>query len=68
VLFSGSSVRARFTLIELILIMALLVIITSIALPTMSKFIRGRALDAEARRMFALMHAAQSRAVPRECQ
>jgi len=61
--FSGSSVRRAFTLIELILIMALLVIITSIALPTMSKFIRGRALDAEARRKFALMHAAQSRAV-----
>jgi type II secretion system protein H len=52
-----------FTLIELILVMALLVIIASIALPRMSGFIRGRALDSEARRMAALMHAAQSRAV-----
>jgi type II secretion system protein H len=52
-----------FTLIELILVLALLVIITSIAAPAMSKFIRGRALDSEARRLIALMHAAQSRAV-----
>ena len=55
--------RCAFTLIELILVMALLVIITSIALPRMSGFVRGRALDSEARRMVALMHAAQSRAV-----
>lgn len=52
-----------FTLIELILVLALLVIITSIAAPAMSKFIRGRALDSEARRLAAIMHAAQSRAV-----
>jgi type II secretion system protein H len=52
-----------FTLIELILVLALLVIITSIAVPAMSRFIRGRALDSEARRMSALLHAAQSRAV-----
>jgi type II secretion system protein H len=57
------STRSAFTLIELILIMALLVIITSVALPTMSKFVRGRALDSEARRLMSLMHAAQSRAV-----
>jgi type II secretion system protein H len=58
-----SSFTSGFTLIELILVLALLVIITSIAAPAMSKFIRGRALDTEARRMVALMHAAQSRAV-----
>jgi type II secretion system protein H len=52
-----------FTLIELILVLALLVVITSIAAPAMSRFIRGRALDTEARRLVALMHAAQSRAV-----
>jgi type II secretion system protein H len=55
--------KSGFTLIELILVLALLVIITSIAVPTMSRFIRGRALDSEAQRMMALMHAAQSRAV-----
>jgi len=52
-----------FTLIELILVLALLVVITSLAAPAMSNFIRGRALDAEARRLMALMHAGQSRAV-----
>jgi len=55
--------RRAFTLIELILVLALLVIITSIAVPAMSKFIRGRALDSEARRLLALLHAGQSRAV-----
>ena len=52
-----------FTLIELILVLALLVVITSIAAPAMARFIRGRALDSEARRFAALIHAAQSRAV-----
>ena len=55
--------RRAFTLIDWILILALLVVITSIAVPAMARFIRGRALDTEARRMVALMHAAQSRAV-----
>jgi type II secretion system protein H len=59
---SGRRGRA-FTLIELILVLALLVIITSLAAPAMSNFIRGRALDSEARRLLALMHAGQSRAV-----
>ena len=54
---------AAFTLIELILVLALLVVITSLAAPAMANFIRGRALDSEARRLFALMHAGQSRAV-----
>ena len=47
----------------MILVLALLVIITSIAAPAMARFIRGRALGSEARRVVALMHAAQSRAV-----
>jgi type II secretion system protein H len=55
--------HSAFTLIELILILALLVIITSLAAPATANFIRARALDSEARRLFALMHAAQSRAV-----
>ena len=52
-----------FTLVELLLVLALLVVITSLVAPAMSNFIRGRALDSEARRLFALMHAGQSRAV-----
>ena len=55
--------RRAFTLIELVLVLALLVVITSLAAPGMANFIRGRALDSEARRLFSLMHAAQSRAV-----
>jgi Tfp pilus assembly protein FimT len=47
----------------MILVLALLVIVTSLAAPAMARFIRGRALDSEARRLSALMHAAQSRAV-----
>jgi type II secretion system protein H len=52
-----------FTLIELILVMSLLVVAVSITVPHMSGFIRGRALDSEARRIAAVMHAAQARAV-----
>ena len=55
--------HAAFTLIELVLVLALLVVITSLAAPAMARFIRGRALDSESRRLFALTHAAQSRAV-----
>jgi type II secretion system protein H len=61
--FSDSTKKCAFTLIELILVLALLVIITSLAAPAMATFIRGRALDSEARRLVALMHAGQSRAV-----
>ena len=59
----NNSPRCAFTLIELILVLALLVVITSLTAPAMARFIRGRALDTEARRMVALMHLAQSRAV-----
>ena len=52
-----------FTLIELLLVLALLVVITSLVAPAMANFVRGRALDSEARRLQALMHAGQSRAV-----
>src|SRR5215469_632208 len=58
-----SSFCNGFTLIELILVLSLLVIVTSLTAPAMSRFIRGRALDTEARRLVAAMHAAQSRAV-----
>ena len=47
----------------MIFVLVLLVIITSIAAPAMSNFFRGRAMDSEAQRLIALMHAGQSRAV-----
>jgi Tfp pilus assembly protein FimT len=50
-------------LVELILVLALLIVITSIVAPAMQNFIRGRALDSESRRMVALIDAGQSRAV-----
>jgi type II secretion system protein H len=52
-----------FTLVELILVMVLLVIAVSLVAPKMSSFMRGRALDSEARRVLAMTHAAQARAV-----
>jgi type II secretion system protein H len=52
-----------FTLVELLLVLTLLVVITSLVVPAMSNFIRARAVDSETRRLFALMHAGQSRAV-----
>lgn len=55
--------RCAFTLVELILVLALIAVAVSIVAPRMSNFVRGRALDSEARRMMALMHAGQARAV-----
>lgn len=62
-LFARRAARCGFTLIELILVLALLVIIVSMTIPHLSGFIKGRALDSEAQRMMSLMHMAQSRAV-----
>jgi prepilin-type N-terminal cleavage/methylation domain-containing protein len=52
-----------FTLIELILVMALLTIVISLTAPSLSRFFRGRTLDSEARRLLALTRSGQSRAV-----
>ena len=52
-----------FTLIELILVMAMLVIMLSVTAPTMTRFFRGRTLDSEAKRFLALTRYGQSRAV-----
>jgi type II secretion system protein H len=52
-----------FTLIELILVLALLAIATSLVAPSLSNFFRGRALDSEARQLLSLTHAGQSRAI-----
>ena len=52
-----------FTLIEMILVLALLVIAVSFVAPHLSGFFRGRTLNSEGRQVIALMHQAQSRAV-----
>src|SRR5215471_2243590 len=52
-----------FTLIELILVMAIVVVAISITAPKLANFFRGRTLDSEARRLLALTHSGQSRAV-----
>ncbi len=55
--------RSGLTLIELILVMALLAVVFAIAAPSLSRFFRGRSLDLEARRFLALTRYGQSRAV-----
>lgn len=61
---SGANPTKRgFTLIELILVMAVLIIAVSLVTPTLSKFFEGRTLDSEVRRFVALTHYGQSRAV-----
>ena len=52
-----------FTLIELILVMALLVIVIATVAPSLSGFFHGRNLDSEARRFLGLTRYGQSRAV-----
>jgi type II secretion system protein H len=56
-------VTRAFTLVELLLVMSVIVMVFSIALPTLASFFRGRTLDSEARRLVALTHSGQSRAV-----
>jgi prepilin-type N-terminal cleavage/methylation domain-containing protein len=52
-----------FTLVELILVMALLLIVFGVALPSLKGFFRGQDLNSEARRFLSLMRYGQSRAV-----
>lgn len=52
-----------FSLIELVLVLALLVIAVSIVSPRISGFIRGRSLHTETHRMLAAVRNGQSRAV-----
>ena len=54
---------AAFTLIELILVMAILIMAVSLTAPTLSHFFRGRTLNSEARQLLALTRNGQSRAV-----
>ena len=54
---------SAFTLIELILVMALLAIVLAISAPSLSRFFKSRSLESEAGRFLALTRHAQSRAV-----
>lgn len=60
---SSRAIRHGFTLIELILVMALLVVAVSLVAPHLGGFFRGRTLNSEGRQILALMHDGQSRAV-----
>jgi type II secretion system protein H len=55
--------QCAFTLVEMILVMVLLVVAVSIIAPNLGGFMRARALDSEARRLFAMVNAAKARAV-----
>ncbi len=52
-----------FTLIELILVMAILTVAAALVTPAMSSFFRGRTQEAEAQRLLSLTHYGQNRAV-----
>lgn len=58
-----SSRDRAFTLVELLLVMSILVVVIAVAMPSLAGFFRGRSLDSEARRLLALTHQGQSRAV-----
>jgi type II secretion system protein H len=55
--------RRAFTLVELILVLGLMVVAVSMVAPRLSGFVRGQSLGSEARRLAAVMHAGQARAV-----
>ena len=55
--------QRAFTLVEMILVMALMVVAVSFVAPQLSGFFRGRTLKSEGKQIIALMHQGQSRAV-----
>ena len=55
--------RRGFTLIELIFVMVLLAIGAAMVAPAMASFFHGRVLSSEAKRLLALTHLGQSRAI-----
>src|SRR5688500_9860978 len=69
ILRTGSKLATRrrtgagFTLIELVLVMAILIVVMSMSGSSLTSFFKGRALDAEANRFVALTRHAQNRAV-----
>lgn len=59
----GQNRHQGFTLIELMLVMAMLLIVLAVSFPSLRGFFRGRNLDSEARRFLSLTRYAQNRAV-----
>lgn len=65
---TGTTSRDRrtahgFTLVELILVMAVMIIALSLIMPRLKEFFAGRAVNSEAKQFVALMHYGQVRAV-----
>jgi len=58
-----TGLRRAFTLIELMVVMAMLLIVLGVSFPSLKGFFRGRSLDSEARRFLSLTRYAQSRAI-----
>lgn len=54
---------AAFTLIELVLVMAILIVVLSLSGTSLTSFFKGRSLEAEGKRFLALTRYAQNRAV-----
>ena len=54
---------AGFTLIELVLVMAILIVVLSMSGTSLTSFFKGRSLEAEGKRFLALTRHAQDRAV-----
>jgi type II secretion system protein H len=52
-----------FTLVELLVVLALIATMVALAAPTLSHFFQGRTQDSEVRRFLSLTHYGQSRAV-----
>lgn len=60
---SPGRTRAGFTLVELLLVMALLATVLAYAAPVLSRFTSRRSLEHEARRLLAVIREAQNEAV-----
>ena len=60
---AGKPRRGGFTLVELMLVMAMLASVLAVAAPSLARFFRGRNLNSEARRFLSLTRYGQSRAV-----
>lgn len=60
---SDRNASTGFTLIELVLVMAILIVVLSVSGASLTAFFKGRTLEAEGKRFLALTRYAQNRAV-----